>query len=156
MEFLYVVACGLIKLSILVFYLRLADRRVSPNFIYSVWFAIAFAIAHMITFFFTAIFICTPFHAIWDSFLPIWAQTQEYHCINEGLAIGAQSIISLVHDLLTALLPAALLYSTRIPAKQKIGISCLFALGILVCGLVAARVVFQWIVVGDSWDETCK
>jgi len=156
MEFLYVVSSGLTKLSVLVFYLRLADRRVSPKFIYSTWLAIILVIVYMITFMFVAIFACTPFHSLWDSYNPAWAQTHEYHCINQGLAIGIQSLISLVHDVLTALLPATLLYGTRIPVKQKIGIALLFSLGISVCGIVAGRIIFQWAVVGASWDETCK
>lgn len=155
MELFYVISTGLIKIAILSFYLRLTTRAVSPKFIYTVWVAIAIAVAYVITFVMSDIFMCVPFEAMWQAAFPAWAETHDYHCVDSSILVGVVFVINMVHDCVVFLLPVSLLYGMRIPLKQKIAISVTFGMGLLVCVLSAGRVAYLLGIVGDSWDETC-
>jgi hypothetical protein len=82
---LYVVSTGLTKISILLFYRRMAAGTVSIGFLRAVHAAIGFVIAYMITFQFTIWFGCRPTNALWNQVDPSWAFEHEgqYSCTSE-------------------------------------------------------------------------
>jgi hypothetical protein len=82
---LYVISTGLTKISIMLFYRRMASGTVSTNFQRAVHFSIGFVIAYMIIFQFTIWFGCRPTNALWNQVDPSWAFEHEgtYSCDSE-------------------------------------------------------------------------
>jgi hypothetical protein len=139
---LYVVATGLIKISILLFYRRLDARCIPSAFRIITWISIA-VIALFISAFTIVLFTaCDPFPAFWNQFdVALQLQGYKYHCwINEEADIMAASIISAIQDGVAAFLPTLLYWNLQIPQRQKIALGAVFALGYLVCIACAMRV----------------
>ncbi|EMD63770.1 hypothetical protein COCSADRAFT_144159 [Bipolaris sorokiniana ND90Pr] len=139
---LYILAGGLIKISILLFYRRLDARCIPSTFRIATWLSIA-----IITIFITAFTIilftaCNPLAAFWYQFDAVHQLAgYKYHCwVNEEADIMAASIISAVQDAIAAFLPTLLYWNLQIPKRQKIALGAVFASGYLVCIVCIARV----------------
>ena len=112
-----------------------------------------------------AIFPCRPIHGFWD--LGIGAK-----CINYLQFYLAQSVYSIITDLMILILPMPFVWRLRISWGQKLGITCIFCVGILYvltssffyrCGLRALSLVIVSIIrmtlqvkYMKSSDFTCK
>ncbi|KAI4637614.1 uncharacterized protein J4E88_002084 [Alternaria novae-zelandiae] len=143
---LYIVAGGMIKISILLFYRRLDSRSITKSFRIATWLNIVaiaiFSIAFVIVLF-TA---CTPFTAFWYQFdITKQLTGYAYHCwIDEAADLLSASIISAVQDAIAAFLPTILYWNLHIPRRQKIALGAIFALGYLVCIVAGVRSYFVW------------
>jgi hypothetical protein len=84
-ESLYMLSSVLTKISILLFYRRMAGGSVSRGFLFVVHTAMASVVAYMITFQFTIFFNCRPINAWWNQIDPVWAleHTGQFTCISE-------------------------------------------------------------------------
>ncbi|KAH6621989.1 hypothetical protein C7974DRAFT_214334 [Boeremia exigua] len=151
----FCVASGLVKISILLFFRRLSSRVVSNGFRYATWITIGFIASSSIAFTLVPIFGCRPISAFWD-------QTNstkilngyKYHCFNEGADVFAASIISMVQDFFTALLPTFLYWKLRIPVRQKMALFGIFAIGYGVGALGAIRAYYSWQIYFATYDVT--
>lgn len=132
-ECLYVAATSLIRISILLFYRRMATGSVSKGFLWTVRGIIAFVVAYFIVFEVTLFTGCRPFNAFWNEVNPYWEASHEYHCINEAGNLFAASIVSVVQDFVVCFMPTILFWKLQLPRKQKIALGAIFGVGFLLC-----------------------
>jgi hypothetical protein len=121
------------KVSILLFYRRLASGTINPWFQRSIYAAIFSVVGYLITFLTMFFWICRPFHAYWKLADYVWLNTHlgEFRCFDEGATIMASCIISAVQDFVACGLPLVLFWKLRIPLRQKVALGGIFSLGLL-------------------------
>ncbi|KAL6705108.1 hypothetical protein ACN47E_007367 [Coniothyrium glycines] len=154
-ECIFCVASGMIKVSILLFYRRLSARIVSKHFRWATLASIGFIVAYSIAFTLAPILGCQPISAFWDQVNAIkLLQGYKYHCFNEGADIFAASLISVIQDFMTALLPTFLYWHLQIPTRQKFALFGIFAIGYGVVVLGGVRVYYSWRTFHDTYDIT--
>lgn len=113
---------AIVKLSVLVFLLRLASTKTEIR--YSVWIVSTFNIAEMIAVFLVVIFQCNPIASNWD---PALAPTAK--CINQsafGLTTGSLTILT---DLFTLAIPVYVFVTLQIHRKTKLALIVVFLFG---------------------------
>lgn len=132
-ECTYILATGLTKISILLFYRRLVTGSISSGFVWAIRASIFSVAAYIITFESTLIFGCTPINAYWHEVNIIWRASNEgkFRCLNEVGALYAANIISIVQDFLTFLMPLLLFRQLQLPIRQKILLGFIFGIGFL-------------------------
>ncbi|KAK0614543.1 hypothetical protein B0T14DRAFT_499788 [Immersiella caudata] len=98
--------------------------------------------AYYISAIFTFTFQCTPREKTWTPFL-------EGHCIDVAAAIVVQGAVNLFLDIGILITPLWAIWRLQLPLKRKVGISAVFAVGILTCAIAIAGVVLR---VPLLWD----
>ncbi|KAH6877950.1 hypothetical protein BKA58DRAFT_85959 [Alternaria rosae] len=143
---LYIVAGGMIKISILLFYRRLDSRSITKSFRIATWLNIIAIAVFSIAFVLVLFTACTPFTAFWYQFdITKQLTGYAYRCwIDEAADLLSASIISAVQDAIAAFLPTILYWNLHIPPRQKIALGAIFALGYLVCIVAGVRSYFVW------------
>ncbi|KAH3918558.1 hypothetical protein HBI56_135090 [Parastagonospora nodorum] len=122
-DLLFPAACSLTKISLCVTYLRLFPGNTSKVFCYVLGtFVVLFSLAS----FFLSLFQCRPIRGYWDPSI-----TQQ--CINMRAALVAIAALNSLSDFLIYLYPAKPLWSLHLPIKQRLGLICLFSIGLFVC-----------------------
>ncbi|KAH8881991.1 hypothetical protein GQ53DRAFT_886317 [Thozetella sp. PMI_491] len=121
---LYVIALMFVKLSILVFYLRIDPRRLTR---YAIYFLLFTVIGLQISTVIICIFGCIPPQKYWDV-----TGAQPGQCMS-NLArqtfFEANGIINIIQDILIYLLPIPMMWHLQIPRRQKIAVTALFMVG---------------------------
>lgn len=132
-ELLYLASTSTTKISILLFYRRLARGTISTPFMYAVWAAIASVVVYFLYFFTALIFTCNPVETFWKQVDPAWfAQHKgKFKCHGEASNLIASAVVSVVHDFVACGLPAILLWKLQISKNQKLALGGLFGLGLL-------------------------
>lgn len=131
-EITYIVATSLIKISILVFYRRMAFQSLSKPFLLALRLAIASVLAYMVAFFCVLWTVCRPYDAFWKQVNIDWLRAgNKYQCIDEGGYLLAGTAITVAQDFITATLPLTLFWKLQISKRQKIALAGIFALGYL-------------------------
>lgn len=118
----YKININLTKASILLLYLRIFPNkkyRVACYVLLALVSAFGFALA------FSSIFQCTPIPRAWNK------AAYPGTCIDLTKSWYANAGFSIGTDILILMLPMPVIYTLRMPMKQKIGISLLLALGAL-------------------------
>jgi hypothetical protein len=152
-EILFVLATGLIKISILLFFRRLGSRGVSKAFRVTTWIAIGFTVASTITFFISPLVGCRPLSAYWEqSDVVEIVKGTKFNCNNEGAAITAAGVVSTVQDVITALLPNFIYWKARIPFRQKVALMGIFATAYGVAVFGALRTYATWVLFFETYD----
>jgi hypothetical protein len=152
-EVLFVLATGLIKVSILLFFRRLGSRGVSKAFRITTWVAIGFTIASTIAFFISPFAGCRPLSAYWEQSDVIKIlQGVKFNCNNEGAAITSAGVVSTVQDLITALLPNFIYWKAQIPFRQKAALMAIFATAYGVGVFGALRTHATWVLFYETYD----
>lgn len=154
LELLYLCASVIIKISILLFYRRLAKGILPKAFIYATWAIAAFIIAYFIAALITLFFTCRPFNGFWWRIDPFWRLAHPDACIDEGLAIVIVGSISALHDFLIALLPTVVFARLPMPTRQKIALGAVFGFSFLICLAGVLRIVYVKRVFFDTYDAT--
>jgi len=156
LEALYVVSTATTKISILLFYRRLAAGSVSNGFIYSVYAAIAFVVAYFIVFIVNLFIGCRPIYAFWMQVDPYWnaENDRKYKCFNEANNIIAAAVVSVIQDFIACGMPMVLFWKLRIPKRQKIALGAIFGVGFFLCICGILRVVSTVRVYFDTYDMT--
>lgn len=113
------VQCGA-KLSLLLLYRRLAPQRWFQNTIWVVGF---FVVGSSIAIMFATIFPCKPIESGW-SMVP-------GKCIDRPAVYRWTAILGAVTDFMVFLVPVPVVVSLHIPRKQKVGLICIFGIGIM-------------------------
>ena len=78
--------------------------------------------------FIVLIFSCNPVAASWDLALMSLPTTT---CVNRPAEYLAQSILNIVTDVCTFLLPLPTIWNLQLPPRQKLGVSFIFVIGLL-------------------------
>ncbi|MCJ1264517.1 hypothetical protein MMC22_004389 [Lobaria immixta] len=122
-QFAWCVSVGLVKLGILLFYLRIfavRQHRVATFIMMGV------AMCWMLAAILGAFFQCRPLSYAWN-------KLQEGNCderVRFWVAIGISHIVT---DVLILLLPVHMVWKLQVPSATKIGLFALFGLGSLIC-----------------------
>ncbi|KAI1645182.1 uncharacterized protein F4817DRAFT_360253 [Daldinia loculata] len=77
---------------------------------------------------------CIPRQKIWDKTI------SGGHCFNQNDLYLAGTIVNLISDVAILIIPQRVIWSLQMTFKRKIGISLIFAIGLLCCGIAAARI----------------
>ncbi|PYI01345.1 hypothetical protein BO78DRAFT_411549 [Aspergillus sclerotiicarbonarius CBS 121057] len=138
-RFLYTLSMGLVKMSLLWFYLRLDPRK---HMRWAVFFVMFFNIGLSLSSFIGALASCSPPSLFWtdptsSGCMPM-AQAQRFYEVN--------GVLNIVTDILTYLLPVPMLVGLQLTWRKKGAIMGIFGLGILsIAGAYPLRFI-QWIV----------
>jgi hypothetical protein len=119
-ELLYVITIGLVKVSILLFYLRvfplkslhLASRAM-----------ITYCVGSTVAFVLVTAFQCHPIEYTWNK------DIKGGYCVNYNAVAWANAAINIQQDLLIILLPVNALRSLQLCLKKKIGMYAMFGVG---------------------------
>ncbi|KAK2765981.1 hypothetical protein FQN54_007496 [Arachnomyces sp. PD_36] len=95
------------------------------------------------------IFQCRPMKAYWD-----YRPKYEHKCLNEGKNMFAASIVNIFTDLLVTVVPMPLIWSLKLPRRQRIAVISVFGLGMMVnvAGTIRTYLVYRSSI--ESYDET--
>ena len=116
----WAISCS--KLSILFFYLRLSPQE---WFRRSVFALIGFTIAYSLTYALIFIFRCKPIHAGWDM------TVQNPVCVDAKTIMLVLSVLNIVMDVTTLVLPVPVVISLNMRKAQKLSVMLLLASGTL-------------------------
>lgn len=134
-EELFMVSITATKISILLFYRRLAAGTVTNRFTYYIYAAITFVVIYFIIFFINILNVCRPFSSYWMQADYQWLYSNDnmskFHCEDEAAALISSAAISSVQDFIACGLPIVLLWRLSMPKRQKIALAVIFAVGVL-------------------------
>lgn len=150
-EALYVASTSLVRISILLFYRRMASGSISKPFLWTVRSVIAFVIAYFFVFEMTLFLNCRPFNAFWNEVNPLWAATHKYSCISEAGNLVAASIISVIQDFIVCFMPTILFWKLQLPRKQKVALGAIFGIGFLLCIAGVLRIYYIYSLFFSEW-----
>lgn len=133
METLYMASTCTTKISILLFYRRLASGSVSRGFQWALYLAMASVVVYFVIFQTLMFVSCRPLFSYWKLADYIWLSNNKdnFQCLDEGILLVISAIVSAVQDFIACGLPMILFWKLRIPIRQKIALGGIFALGIL-------------------------
>ncbi|KAI1129320.1 hypothetical protein F5Y10DRAFT_238687 [Nemania abortiva] len=104
------------------------------------WWACHIVMVVNIIFYAAAIFLedlsCFPYRRIWDKTVP------GSQCLNFKIVVLIGASINVVLDITTLILPQRAIWSLRLSRNKKIGVSLVFAIGILACAAAISRLVY--------------
>ncbi|RDL32645.1 uncharacterized protein BP5553_09101 [Venustampulla echinocandica] len=133
-------ACAaLVKISILVFYLQLAEDSIIRGFRIVVFCAIGVITSFFIAYTFVTIFQCNPVQAYWDPF------TMKTKCLDPSLGLLLHGILNSVFDFFVFFLPMPIVWKLQIIQRQRFELLGVFAIGFVACILGAIRIHFLMI-----------
>lgn len=134
---IYQIQTALVKVSVLLFYRRLAPSSYSQRFKFAVWIMIVAIAVQFLVAFILYLTQCIPLNAIWLSFDHNWASDNRYFCAPQSQFAATAwfaGVVGVITDVITALLPPWLFVQIRLPRRARIGLSIIFALGVLYVG----------------------
>ena len=120
-EFLYLLTIGLVKVSILFFYLRVFPKK---SFRLLCWLMIGFCASSVLVFVLVTIFQCQPVSFAWNNSFSGGGE-----CVDYNAAAWANASINIVQDILIVLLPMNELRALQLGRMKKIGVYALFGVG---------------------------
>lgn len=140
---LYAPTQGFAKLSLLLFYRRLAPFPWFRAAIYAVMFVV---VAYTLGIIFSLIFPCHPISSNWDVTLP-------GTCINKVGTYLATAVINIATDVALLLLPVPVLARLQIPRLEKAALIAMFGVGSMTCVTSIVRLVILIPMLSDG-DQT--
>lgn len=123
-ECLYLSILPMTKISILCFYLRVFPKK---EFRIATYVAIGFNVAYLIVFVLISVFQCNPLKGAYLR----WDGEHDYQCNNINAQGWAAAIVNMILDIIVMMLPLRELYGLNLSMRKKIGLLCMFSLGIL-------------------------
>lgn len=148
---LYSLNVFIVKLSLLFFYKRLFPqtwRRMQFCLSAAIVILFCYAVASCLA----SIFQCKPVHSFWVISLRYsGCPTLERSVI---MYSGIRSV-SVAFDIIVILLPMKFLWSLKLPLKQRLGLACVFGMGIIAIGAAFWRLVYQqtaWRSLDIGWN----
>ncbi|KAI8623621.1 hypothetical protein F5Y19DRAFT_492473 [Xylariaceae sp. FL1651] len=134
---LYAVTMLIMKASILKEWSRIFVPYGTRN---AFWWTSHVVIVINVLFYGASVFLenlsCFPYQRIWDKTVP------GSQCIDFKVTPLAGASINVILDLITLILPQRTIWSLQLSRKKKIGVSLVFAIGVLACAAATARIVY--------------
>ena len=121
-EVFYVSTNGLVKVSLLLLYLRIFPDKKFQRY---VWLSVAFVAMTAVTFTFTSSLQCMPPQKAWDSTI------KEGHCFTGNNLVWAHAGFGLVQDLIIFTLPITQIRGLQMSRWKKITVAVAFTFGSL-------------------------
>ncbi|KAK6437339.1 hypothetical protein LTR95_006464 [Oleoguttula sp. CCFEE 5521] len=134
-QVLYNPVLGLVKASIVVFFLRLGDQRKAIKWTLLVFGAIN--IGHMISVFIAALFQCIPVSAYWNRYRPV--PPDDFQCIDEKAFSLVTAGLAILTDVVVLLIPMAMLWNLQLDLRRKVIVGIALSLGWVVTIISAIR-----------------
>ncbi|KAI1355819.1 hypothetical protein F5Y01DRAFT_326331 [Xylaria sp. FL0043] len=129
---LYTTSRTLIRISIILFYLRIFDTTCAKNVIkWTLVFVTCFYPAAL----FPIIFQCSPVDYLWLR----WDGTRNGRCIDFRVFVWAITIIGIALDFWIVLISCRLVIGLQLPLKKKLMVSGMFTAGLLTIAVSIAR-----------------
>lgn len=75
-------------------------------------------------------------------------------CLDEGPVTLVAGVLNCISDLLVTLLPIPIIMGLNMPLRQRIGVSILLSLGLVVTVAGVVRTYYIWRTLMDTYDET--
>ena len=119
---LYALSVCFAKLSILIFYLRLSPQQWFRTLVFLLIGAVG---SYTVVYIILNVFPCRPIAAAWN------LDIEDAKCIDPWNAYWALSILNILMDVATLVLPIPVVVKLNIPIRQKVSLCFLFATGIL-------------------------
>jgi len=127
---LYVIEGFFVKMSILIFYLRLTGRAylgIRRTIIGMMVFVSAYTVAYVIA----VSIVCGPVNAHWGSILH-FAEVCPNRILYRNFFLGVSSI-HVITDFIVLLLPIPMVWRLQVPLSRKFSLAALFGLGFVAC-----------------------
>lgn len=124
MEMLYITQISFIKLTMLLFFLRIFPKKVVQNLFKC---TIVFTILYGVAFCFTAIFQCHPIDTFWKG----WDGEHHGHCISVNGIVWVHAAINIVLDVWMLAIPLHQVFHLQLSWQKKISIALMFFVGTL-------------------------
>jgi len=145
----------MIKVAILLYYLRIVDGTGRNKLVRGIRFMIAEILVYKSTYVLIVLLSCRPLPARWLRKDTAWAATHHHTCINESANLFIGSLIAGSEDLIISLMPTLFIWSLQIPLKQKTIIWLLFSIGVFSSFASYARAYFSWHIY-EQEDYICE
>ena len=116
---IYTICLPVVKISILIFYVRIFSTRRFKQLAYTL---IIFSAMWSISAFWVAVFQCSPVKAFWDKSI-------DGKCINSFDWLMAEGGITILTDIALLVMPMPMVWKLKISQQQKIALSGVFLLG---------------------------
>ncbi len=120
----YFINVTLIKLCLLLFYLRIFPSETVRRLL---WGTLVFTVLYGVTFFFLAIFQCSPIRHFWLH----WDGEHEGTCLNISAIAWANAAFGIVLDFWMLAIPLSQLRTLNLHWKKKVGVGLMFFVGTL-------------------------
>ncbi|KAK3897651.1 hypothetical protein C8A05DRAFT_38780 [Staphylotrichum tortipilum] len=120
---IYQLGISFFKVALLISYLRLFKGTSHVVYRRVVWIAMAGIVAGHLGCALTLILACKPVHKSWD---PLVAGT----CLAPGPSFTAYAIVTIVSDIVVAVIPIPVLLKLKVNTGKKIGLIVIFLLGL--------------------------
>ncbi|KAJ5833717.1 hypothetical protein N7474_002028 [Penicillium riverlandense] len=150
-QIMFSMASGFTKISLLWFCRRLLGAS-KGNFMLFNWAfigAMVFVGLSCATFTLISIFQCNPIKAYWQV-----SPQEPYTCMNDGAIVFSASVINIFTDFLVTALPMPLIWSLKLPARQRLAVISIFGLGVVVNVAGSVRTVYVWKSMVVGYDST--
>ncbi|GAB7349510.1 hypothetical protein MBLNU459_g0217t2 [Dothideomycetes sp. NU459] len=166
-KIVFTLSATFIRLSLICFYFRLVRDSGHRRFRLVLWAAVVWQVAVCIVFVGEVIGLCV--HTLADGrtadteSLPLRSPVSAYwrfppppsaHCLDEGTVTLTAGVINCVSDLMVTLLPIPIIMRLNMPLRQRVGVTVLLCLGILVTVAGIIRTYFIWKSLIATYDET--
>jgi hypothetical protein len=122
---MYLAAMGLIKISILFFYLRIFPDK---DFRMIVYVVMGLCVAYSTSFILVSIFQCRPVNLAWRR----WdGMPKGGHCNNINAQGWCSAVFNIVLDVIVIVLPMRQLSKLALTWRKKVGVMLMFSVGFL-------------------------
>lgn len=124
-EIMYYFAINAIKVSILLFYLRIAAaKRFELSCKATLYFLIVFCVVCIVC----CLVQCIPLHKMWD-----FTGMVQGRCINTTALFYTTSAVNILVDIWILVLPIKTLLKVQRPTREKFALVAIFSLGVISC-----------------------
>ncbi|KAL2075495.1 hypothetical protein VTL71DRAFT_438 [Oculimacula yallundae] len=131
-QLFYMISITLIKLALLLFFLRIfTDHKLRQ----AIWITGLFILSSNLSIFLALAFQCTPFEAYWTN----WLHKEDTKtCINTFAALEAAAVFSILHHVMILVLPIPTVWRLDLVWKKKANLLIMFSVGsiALICSFL--------------------
>ncbi|KAF2668345.1 hypothetical protein BT63DRAFT_273763 [Microthyrium microscopicum] len=156
LEALYIFSTALTKISILLFYRRMATGSISPLFRWIVRGCILSVILYVIAFILALFLGCKPLNAFWNQVDIRWLSThvdgKDYHCFSEPNDLLSATVVSIIQDFIACFTPVILFWKLQLPFRQKLALAAVFFVGFFTCICAVIRMTLTWDIFFKTYD----
>ncbi|EXJ74941.1 uncharacterized protein A1O5_01637 [Cladophialophora psammophila CBS 110553] len=131
LQILYKLTMNCTKLSMLFLYLRIFTDR--PWFIRTCWSLITFVLCACISFTLATILQCNPIPRAWER----WRI--DGSCVDIYALWYSNAVYNILTDFLLVLMVPPVIFKLKLPMRQKLALTCIFGLGVIVCAASISR-----------------
>ncbi|KAI2812173.1 hypothetical protein CBS115989_10709 [Aspergillus niger] len=134
---MYKTQVSLAKISVCLFLLRIFQ---STLFRYTTYAVIGLNAAIGITWVLTDSFRCIPVHLAWTQ----WEGLETGRCVDFIAVTFANAFVNIAVDIIMVLMPVYEVTKLNLSARKKVGVSVMFAMGLVLTAVAIIRVVVFW------------